>query len=62
VVRARFRGKLVTPLGPYADLFGEGAGGADATLKIQFRFWREGVMKYVELPSGSPIDLSDGKR
>jgi hypothetical protein len=57
-VQARFHNRLVTPLGQYAQLFGEGAPGAAKTLKIKLYYWRDGAMKYLEFPQDAPLDLT----
>ena len=56
-VRAKFRGRLVTPLGSYAKLFGQGAPGEGETLKVKLNYWRDGVVKYLEFPQDSALDL-----
>ncbi|MFH1919273.1 MAG: beta-L-arabinofuranosidase domain-containing protein, partial [Planctomycetota bacterium] len=56
-VQAKFHNRLVTPLGPYAELFGEVAPGAEKTLKVKLHYWREGVVKYLEFPQDSALDL-----
>ncbi len=57
-VQATFRNRLVTPLGPYAGLFGEVAPGAEKTLKVKLNYWRDGVVKYLEFPQDSALDLT----
>ncbi len=57
-VQARFHNRLVTPLGRYAELFGEAAPGPDKTLKVKVDYWRDGVVKYLEFPPDSPLDLT----
>jgi hypothetical protein len=57
-VQARFHNRLVTPLGPYAGLFGEVAPGTAKTLKIKVNYWRDGVVKYHEFPQDSALDLT----
>jgi hypothetical protein len=57
-VQAKFHNRLVTPLGPYAELFGEGAPGAEKTLKVKLHYWRDGVVKYLEFPPDSALDLT----
>jgi hypothetical protein len=57
-VQARFHNRLVTPLGPYAQLFGEAAPGAAKTLKVKLHYWRDGVVKYLEVPQDAPLDLT----
>ena len=57
-VQARFHNRLVTPLGPYAELFGDLAPSAEKTLKVKLNYWREGVVKYLEFPQGSALDLT----
>jgi hypothetical protein len=56
-VQARFHNRLVTPLGPYAELFGTGAQGGEQTLKIKLNYWRNGVVKHLELPRDSALEL-----
>jgi hypothetical protein len=56
-VQARFHNRLVTPLGSYAELFGQAAPGAEQTLKVKLHYWRDGVVKYVEFPKDSALDL-----
>jgi hypothetical protein len=57
-VQAKFHNRLVTPLGPYAELFGEVAPGAEKTLKVKLHYWRDGVVKYLEFPPDSALDLT----
>ncbi len=57
-LQARYHNRLVTPLGSYADLFGDAAPGASKTLKVKVHFWRKGVVKYVEFPQDAPFDLT----
>ena len=57
-VQAKFHNRLVTPLGPYAELFGEVAPGAEKTLKVKLNYWRDGVVKYLEFPQDSALDLT----
>ncbi len=57
-VQAKFHNRLVTPLGPYAALFGEVAPGAEKTLKVKLHYWRDGVVKYLEFPQDSALDLT----
>jgi len=59
-VQARFHNRLVTPLGRYAELFGEQSGppGVEKTLKVKLNFWRDGVVKYLEFPQDSALDVS----
>lgn len=56
-VQARFRNRLVTPLGPYTELFGAGTPGGEQTLKLKLNYWRDGVVRYRELPRDSALDL-----
>jgi hypothetical protein len=56
-VQARFHKRLVTPLGSYAELFGEAAPGPEQTLKVKVHYWRDGVVKCVEFPQDSALDL-----
>ena len=57
-VQAKFHNRLVTPLGPYAELFGEAAPGVEKTLKVKLHYWRDGVVKYLEFPQDSALDLT----
>ncbi len=57
-VQALFRNRLVTPLGPYAQLFGASAPGAPATLKVELHYWRDGRVKHLEFPLDAPLDLT----
>jgi uncharacterized protein len=57
-VQAKFHSRLVTPLGPYTDLFGDVAPGAEKTLKVKLHYWRDGVAKYLEFPQDSALDLT----
>ncbi|MBN2507285.1 MAG: glycoside hydrolase family 127 protein [Verrucomicrobia bacterium] len=57
-VQARYRNRLVTPLGPYAGLFGPAAPTAPMTLKVKLHYWREGAVKHLEFPQDSPLDLT----
>lgn len=56
-VRAKYHNRLVTPLGPYAELFGNAATGGEKTLKVKLHYWRDGVVKYREFPQDSALDL-----
>ncbi|NUQ65134.1 MAG: glycoside hydrolase family 127 protein [Pirellulales bacterium] len=56
-VQAKFHNRLVTPLGPYAELFSAAAPGGEKTLKVKLNYWREGVVKYLELPQDAALDL-----
>ncbi len=58
-LQAKYHNRLVTPLGSYAELFGDAAPGAENTLKIKINYWRDGVVKYVEIPRDSPLVLTD---
>ena len=57
-VQAKFRNRLVTPLGSYAELFGDVAPGTGKTLKVKLNYWRDGVVKYLEFPQDSALDLT----
>ncbi len=57
-VQAKYRNRLVTPLGPYAELFGPPAPGVESTLKVKVHYWRDGVVKYLEFPQDAALDLS----
>lgn len=57
-LQAKFRNRLVTPLGPYAELFGDVAPGAEKTLKVKLHHWRDGLVKYLEFPQDSALDLT----
>ena len=56
-VQAKYHNRLVTPLGAYAELFGDPAPGAEKTLKVRVHYWRDDSVKYLELPPDSPLDL-----
>jgi len=58
-VLAKFRNRLVTPLGRYAELFGAGTPGAQNTLKVQLKNVRDGKVKYLELPQDAALDLTE---
>jgi len=57
-VQAKFHNRLVTPLGRYSDLFGEAGPGVENTLKVKLHYWRDGVVKYLEFPQDSDLDLT----
>ncbi|MCY2988404.1 MAG: glycoside hydrolase family 127 protein [Planctomycetota bacterium] len=57
-VQAKFRNRLVTPLGTYAELFGEVAPAPEKTLKVKLNYWRDGAVKYLEVPQDSALDLT----
>ena len=57
-VQAKFHNRLVTPLGPYAELFGDVAPGEEKTLKVKLHYWRDCVVKFVEFPQDSALDLT----
>jgi len=57
-VQAKFRNRLVTPLGPYAEQFGDAGPGVEKTLKVKLHYWRDGVVKYLEFPQDSALDLT----
>ncbi len=57
-VQARFHNRLVTPLGSYSELFGPAAPGGENTLKVKLHYWRDGVVKYLELAQDSALDLT----
>ncbi|MHB8901434.1 MAG: hypothetical protein ACYC6Y_22010, partial [Thermoguttaceae bacterium] len=57
-VQARFHNRLVTPLGPYTELFAGAPKGAEMTLKVKLDYWRDGTVKYAEFPQDSPLDLT----
>ncbi|MGA2496961.1 MAG: beta-L-arabinofuranosidase domain-containing protein [Tepidisphaeraceae bacterium] len=57
-VQAKFRKRLVTPLGPYSGLFGEGAPGAEKTLKVKLHSYPDRTVKYLEFPQDSALDLT----
>ena len=59
MVKAKFHNRLVTPLGPYSQLFGRLAPGAEKTLKVKLDYWRDGLIKYLEFPQDAPLDLTD---
>ena len=56
-VQARYHNRLVTRLGPYAERFGQGAAAPENTLKLKLHYWRENVVKYLELPHDAELDL-----
>ncbi len=56
-VQAKYHNRLVTPLGSYAELFGDPAPGVKNTLKVKVNYWRDGTVKYFELPADSPLNL-----
>ena len=56
-VQAKYHNRLVTPLGAYAELFGDPAPDAEKTLKVKMHYWRDDSVKYLELPPDSPLDL-----
>jgi len=58
-VQAKYHNRLVTPLGSYAELFGEASPGAEKTLKVKVHYWREGTVKYREFPRDAALDLTD---
>ena len=41
-----------------AELFGEVAPGGEETLKVKLNYWRDGVVKYLEFPQDSALDLT----
>jgi hypothetical protein len=57
-VQAQYHNRLVTPLGSYAQLFGEAAPGEEKTLKVKVHYWRDGVVKHLEFPQDSALDLA----
>jgi hypothetical protein len=57
-VQAKFHNRLVTPLGPYDELFGRPAPGAENTLKVKLHYWQDGVVKYLEFPQDAALDLT----
>ena len=57
-VQAQFHCRLVTPLGDYDQLFDKEAPAGEKTLKVKLRYWRDGVVKTIELPQDSPLDLT----
>ncbi len=56
-VQARYHNRLVTPLGSYTELFGEGAAAPENTLKLKMHYWRGNVVKYLQLSRDSDLDL-----
>jgi DUF1680 family protein len=58
-LQAKYHNRLVTPLGSYAELFGDAATDSENTLKVKVNYWREGVVKYLEIPRDSPLVLKD---
>lgn len=61
-VQAAFHNRLVTPLGSYAERFGEVAPGVEKTLKVKLHYWRDGTVMYLEFPQDSAVDLTVGGR
>lgn len=59
-VQARFRGRLVTPLGSYEELFGKATADTEQTLKVQLHDWQAGTKKCLEFPQDAPLDLTGG--
>ena len=57
-VQAKYHNRLITPLGSYAQLFGEAATTGEQTLKVKVHYWRDGVVKYLEFPQDSSLDLT----
>ena len=57
-LQATFHNRLVTPLGPYAERFGQVATGTENTLKVKLHYWRDGLVKYLEFPQDSALDLT----
>lgn len=57
-VRAKYHNRLVTPLGSYAQLFGQDATVEEKTLKVKVHYWRDDLVKYLEFPQNSALDLS----
>ena len=57
-VQAKYHNRLVTPLGPYAQLFGEAASSEEKTLKVKVHYWRDRVVKHLEFPQDSALDLA----
>jgi uncharacterized protein len=57
-VQAKYHNRLLTPLGSYAELFGQVTPGAEMTLKVKVNYWREGVVKYLEFPQDSALNLT----
>jgi hypothetical protein len=56
-VVAKYHNRLITPLGSYASVFGDPAPGVEKTLKVKVGYWREGTVKYLELPADAPLEL-----
>jgi hypothetical protein len=57
-VQSHYHNRLVTRLGRYAALFGEVWPGTEKTLKVKVHYWRDGVVKYLEFPQDSDLDLT----
>ena len=57
-VQAQYHNRLVTPLGSYAQLFGEATPGEEKTLKVKVHYWRDDVVKHLEFPQDSALDLA----
>jgi len=58
-VQAKYHNRLVTPLGPYAEMFNDLDPSEKNTIKLRINYWRDGVTKYLELPNDSPLDLTE---
>jgi len=58
-VKARFRNRLLTPLGAYDGLFGDGSPGGENTLKVKLHYWRDGLVKYLEFPKDAALELPE---
>ncbi|MBM4093344.1 MAG: hypothetical protein FJ276_28625, partial [Planctomycetes bacterium] len=58
-VLAKYRNRLVTPLGSYAELFGAAASDREMTLKVKLHYWRDGVVKYLEFPPDADLNLTE---
>ena len=58
-VLAKYHNRRVTPLGSYAELFGDAATDGDMTLKVKLHYWRDGVVKYLEFPPDADLNLTE---
>ena len=59
IVQAKYHNRLVTPLGRYAEVFGDATPDKENTLKVKVHYWRKGVVKYLEFPQDSALNLRE---
>ena len=52
---------MVTPLGSYTKLFGEGASGKENTLKVKVSYWQQGMVKYLEFLQDCAVGFERGR-